>query len=499
MIDERMKLLAGQRLVAGFEGYTVPESFQKLIRDCKIGNVILFRRNIQSAEQLRELCVFLHCLIRMETGLPPMILLDEEGGTVSRLGELGSVSPSAMAQGATGDPENAFRVGRMIGQELRAVGVNFNCAPILDCNTNPKNPVIGVRSFGGDPEKVADFGAAYARGLREAGVIACGKHFPGHGDTETDSHLGLPVVNKSLEEIERVELVSFRRAIEEKIDALMTAHVVFPALEPERIPSTVSRKVMTGLLREKMGFEGLIVTDCMEMDAIKRQFGSARGALMALQAGVDMTLICHTEAFQREAAELIVEAMQDGRLSMEEAQESYRRIADVKRRKAVLPLTDPAVIGCPEHRSIAESILRQAVKVLYAPAGKPLPALDENTLFFGCSNRAASYASDQLALCGPERLSRHFGGTFGGLLLDEAGFHSCQGRTVVACLSPQHDLPRVMKQVRTLAASGAQVIAAAMATPYCLDELPDNVWKTAVYQYDELGLARLQELLENGK
>lgn len=155
------------------------------------------------------------------------------------------------------------------------MGVNFNCAPILDCNTNPKNPVIGVRSFGGDPEKVADFGAAYARGLREAGVIACGKHFPGHGDTETDSHLGLPVVNKSLEEIERVELVSFRRAIEEKIDALMTAHVVFPALEPERIPSTVSRKVMTGLLREKMGFEGLIVTDCMEMDAIKRQFGSA--------------------------------------------------------------------------------------------------------------------------------------------------------------------------------------------------------------------------------
>ena len=171
----------------------------------------------------------------------------------------------------------------------------------------------------------------------------------------------------------------------------------------------------------------------------------------------------------------------------------------MKRRKAVLPLTDPAVIGCPEHRSIAESILRQAVKVLYAPAGKPLPALDENTLFFGCSNRAASYASDQLALCGPERLARHFGGTFGGLLLDEAGFHSCQGRTVVACLSPQPDLPRVMEQVRTLAASGAQVIAAAMATPYCLDELPDNVWKTAVYQYDELGLARLQELLENGK
>lgn len=122
---------------------------------------------------------------------------------------------------------------------------------------------------------MADFGAAYARGLREAGVIACGKHFPGHGDTETDSHLGLPVVNKSLEEIEQVELVSFRRAIAEKIDALMTAHVVFPALEPERIPSTVSRKVMTGLLRGKMGFEGLIVTDCMEMDAIKRQFGSA--------------------------------------------------------------------------------------------------------------------------------------------------------------------------------------------------------------------------------
>ena len=330
-------------------------------------------------------------------------------------------------------------------------------------------------------------------------MIACGKHFPGHGDTETDSHLGLPVVNKSLEEIEQVELVSFRRAIAEKIDALMTAHVVFPALEPERIPSTVSRKVMTGLLRGKMGFEGLIVTDCMEMDAIKRQFGSARGALMALQAGVDMTLICHTEAYQREAAGLIVEAMQDGRLSMDEAQASYRRIAELKRRSALNPLTDPAVIGCAEHRAIAETILRQAVQVLHAPEGKALPAMDEKTLFFGCSNRAASYASDQLALCGPERLAGHFGGTFGGLLLDEQTLRSCQGRTVVACLSPQPDLSRVLEQIRTLAASGAQVIAAAMATPYCLDELPDTVWKTAVYQYDELGLARLQELLETGR
>lgn len=150
---------------------------------------------------------------------------------------------------------------------------------------------------------------------------------------------------------------------------------------------------------------------------------------------------------------------------MDEAPASYRRIAELKRRSALNPLTDPAVIGCAEHRAIAETILRQAVRVLHAPEGKALPAMDEKTLFFGLQQPAASYASDQLALCGPEWLAGHFGGTFGGLLLDEQTLRSCQGRTVVACLSPQPDLPQVLEQVRTLAASGAQVIAAAMATP----------------------------------
>ena len=326
MIDERMKLLAGQRLVAGFEGYTVPESFQKLIRDCKIGNVILFRRNIQSAEQLRELCVFLHCLIRMETGLPPMILLDEEGGTVSRLGELGSVSPSAMAQGATGDPENAFRVGRMIGQELRAVGVNFNCAPILDCNTNPKNPVIGVRSFGGDPEKVADFGAAYARGLREAGVIACGKHFPGHGDTAEDSHNGLAVTYKTHDELAACEWIPYS-ANDLAGCAVMVGHIAAPNVTGDLTPASLSGTMITGYLRGELDFTGLVITDSMAMHGVTDAYSSGDAAIAAIEAGVDIILMPEVLS---EAFDAVVAAVENGTISEARLNESVYRVLQYK-------------------------------------------------------------------------------------------------------------------------------------------------------------------------
>jgi len=225
-----------------------------------------------------------------ETGLPPMILLDEEGGTVSRLGELGSVSPSAMALGAAGDPENAFQVGRMLGQELRAVGVNFNCAPILDCNTNPKNPVIGVRSFGGDPEKVADFGAAYARGLREAGVIACGKHFPGHGWAVADSHKALPEDERSPSEVLGQDVKPYGW-LGAGLASVMTAHVLYPTID--EVPATFSKRLLQGVLREELGFTGLIFSDDLSMQGAKKEGGIVERAQKALAAGCDALIICN--------------------------------------------------------------------------------------------------------------------------------------------------------------------------------------------------------------
>lgn len=207
-------LLVGQKLAAGFEGTRVPEDFRALVKRLKVGNVILFKRNIESAGQLRALCAELCALIEGETGRAPFIALDQEGGVVSRLSADCTLTPSAMALSAGGEEEDVAAAARIIGRELSALGVNMDLAPVLDVNSNPRNPVIGVRSFGGTPQRVAKLGAAYVRALQESGVIACVKHFPGHGDTDVDSHLGLPRIDKNLASLERCELAPFRAAIE---------------------------------------------------------------------------------------------------------------------------------------------------------------------------------------------------------------------------------------------------------------------------------------------
>jgi beta-N-acetylhexosaminidase len=201
----------GQRFVAGFHGTTIPEDFQELVRKYKVGNVILFKRNVESAQQLKKLCDDLQALIMAETGLPAFITIDQEGGAVTRLPEECAITPCAMALASTGNVENAYQSGVITGRELNAIGVNFDLAPVMDTNSNPRNPVIGVRSFGDQPETVAHYGCAMIRGLEE-NVISCAKHFPGHGDTDVDSHLGLPVVDKSMEELEQCELIPFKAA-----------------------------------------------------------------------------------------------------------------------------------------------------------------------------------------------------------------------------------------------------------------------------------------------
>ena len=269
-------------------------------------------------------------LILTETGIPAIIAIDEECGKLSRLDHIGLQTPDAMDIGSSGDPGKAFEIAAAIGAELKDFGINMNLAPVLDVNSNPKNPVIGVRSFGTDPGTVSDFGAAYMFGLRSQGILACGKHFPGHGDTDTDSHIGLPVVSKTREETEKMELIPFRRAIAEGIGAIMSAHVVFPALDPERIPSTLSRPVITGLLRQEMKFSGVIISDCMEMDAVRALYGTPVSVLKGMQAGIDIALICHTPERQLRSAELLESSYRDGSLSLSEAHESMDRILRMK-------------------------------------------------------------------------------------------------------------------------------------------------------------------------
>ena len=487
----------GQRLAVGFDGPEIPEEFAELVRTYHVGNVILFRRNVVSGAQLRRLCAELNALILQETGLPPFIMMDEECGSVSRLAHIGTPTPGAMAIGATGSAANAYAVGHMIGEELRSVGVNLNLAPVLDANTNPDNPVIGVRSFGGDPALVSEMGIAYARGLQEAGVLACGKHFPGHGDTETDSHIGLPVVEKSAEEVRRVELASFRAAIGAGIDAMMTAHVIFPALEPERIPATVSRRVLTGLLREEMGFDGLIISDGMEMKAVMDLYGIEDATRRALNAGVDVALICHSAKQASDTLELLYRAAEDGGLDLAAHDAAMARIRRAKARLGVSQ-GDPAAFGSENHRAQAWQIMREAVRVLHAPEGKTLPVLGQDALFFGTDCVEMSQASDAESMNAAKALAEALGGTWlpDPLACRAALLDSACGRKIVLTLA--HSDPDLSDQIslgNALADAGAQVIAVAMTTPYCLDLLSDRVWKAAAYQYDRLSLAAVAKLL----
>lgn len=279
-----VKTAAGQHIMAGLPGTEIDPAFAALVRECKVGNVILFRRNVKNAAQLARLCASLRELIVSETGMEPFIAIDQEGGVVSRFSPDMATTPGAMALAAAGG-DAPYRAARLTAAQLRAAGVNFDLAPVLDVNSNPLNPVIGVRSFGDLPEEAAERAMGFMRGLLDGGVMACGKHFPGHGDTDTDSHIGLPRVDKSREQLEECELLPFRRAIEAGIPAIMSSHVLFPALEPEKLPATMSRRILTGLLREELGFGGVIISDCMEMDAVAKFYGTVNGAAAALKAG----------------------------------------------------------------------------------------------------------------------------------------------------------------------------------------------------------------------
>ncbi len=361
----------GQVLMVGFSGSTPSEEIMDLIQRFHVGNIILFSRNVCDAQQVLELTHSLQ-VIAKDAGqpYPLLIAIDQENGIVQRLGEAVTIFPGNMALGAIGSEEVAYKVALATGHELKALGINMNLAPVVDVNNNPANPVIGVRSFGEDPQQVARLGAAMVKGYRSAGVLSCLKHFPGHGDTEVDSHLALPTIPYALERLEALELVPFRRGIEAGAESVMVAHISFPALTQQTmLPATLSPAIIQGLLREQLGFNGVILSDCMEMKAIAETFGTERAAVMALQAGIDLVLVSHHYTRQRGSIEAIQGAVQIHELSPQAVQQAAERVLRLKahhlswnelpgseaRAEASspsLPFTTPtptACIGCEAH------------------------------------------------------------------------------------------------------------------------------------------------------
>jgi beta-N-acetylhexosaminidase len=353
----------GQLLIAGFNGATVPIELKSLAREFGLGGVILFARNVAEPEQVAELAFEAS---RLVPDLPLWVSIDQEGGRVARLKAPFTEWPPMATLGRSGDVALAGRFARALASELKSVGITLDYAPVLDIHTNPKNPVIGDRALAEKAEHVARLGAAIVRALQAEGIAACGKHFPGHGDTSTDSHLELPLVEHPPERLREVEFAPFRAAIEAGVATIMTAHVLVPALDEKR-PASLSRTIVHDLLREELHYDGVILSDDLEMKAIAAAYEVPSAAVLAIEAGCDGVLICsgHHDT-QAAALEALIHAVEDQRVPLGRVEDALRRQRRAKERflaapVAARPLVGRALremLGRDEHRAIADEMAR---------------------------------------------------------------------------------------------------------------------------------------------
>lgn len=318
----------GQLLLAGIEGTGISEQAKSLIQDYHVGGLILYNKNIESAEQTRSLLNDLKQL-NQRNSIPLFLSLDQEGGSVNRLPQQFEPFPSAHRIGQTSDENLSFQIGQITGQAVAALGFNMNYAPVLDINSNPNNPVIGERAFGSDVETVSASGIAMMRGLQSSDIIPVVKHFPGHGDTSVDSHLNLPEVNKSLQQLKEFELIPFADAVEQGADVVMIAHILLSNIDSQH-PASLSETMITSLLREEIGFEGVIITDDLTMGGITEHYDIAEAAVQSLKAGSDIVMVAHGFERAAEVFQAVKSAVDQGEISINELDEHVYRVLQLK-------------------------------------------------------------------------------------------------------------------------------------------------------------------------
>lgn len=496
--------MIGHRLVMGLNGTQINQEFEDLVKDYQIGNVILFKENVVSNDQLKKLCGQIQSLVQKHTGYPALITIDQEGGMVTRLEADGLNVPGAMAISATKDPHNAYVAGKITGLQLGALGINIDLAPVADINSNMQNPVIGVRSYGDDKDRVSLYAKAMAQGLADSGLLAVAKHFPGHGDTNVDSHLGLPEINKSLADLYDCELVPFINLIAAKVPAIMTSHILFPQLEPDRLPATMSRKIITGLLKDKLGFQGLVISDCMEMKAIENYYGTVAGVVKAIQAGVDLILISHTHDLVRRAADQVLKAMEDGQINMAEFEASVAKIIAVK---AGLKGRNQAVdLAYDQNQARIEALLEASLSPLNF-SGEDLPELGNKPLFVACKPFRATNVMN--AKLGDLNFADYMARVFGGVgvtidhnpdtdqvrqLLANSG-HMTYSAIVIGTYNA-HLYEGQKAVIDYLADKARTLIVIALRNPYDLIGLPDGAYGIAAYEYSHKSLKAIGRALK---
>lgn len=386
MVDFRQWKTADEEAKSDFT--KMNSEVQKIVEDYDFGSVIFFANNIKETKQSFNLTMDLQKAATKDNGIPLLITTDQEGGIVYRLGS-GTALPGNMALGATGDVNNAKIAGEIIGSELSSLGINTTLAPVVDVNNNANNPVIGLRSYGEDAEMVGKMASAEIEGLAEYNVIGCAKHFPGHGDTATDSHYGLPMVNKSKEELLNNELKPYQVAIDQGIEMIMSAHILYPQLDDttvhsdktgkeEKLPSTLSHKILTDLLKGEMGFNGVVVTDAMNMAGIANTYDEVQAVKLAINAGVDLicmptNITCLEDMSKLDAIiDGVEKAVNDGEIQESRLDDAVTRILTLKENKGILDWKESnyslekalATVGSDENKAKEREIAAKAVTVV---------------------------------------------------------------------------------------------------------------------------------------
>ena len=368
MNSTELRQKIGQTFIIGFQGLEPLPEVKKFITTNNIGGIILFDRNIGAPAELGQLTNALQALISNKDHGQLFMSIDMEGGRVARLKAPFTQWPPMNLLGEIGSASLGFKFAEMMGEELLAVGINLNYSPCVDILTNDKNTVIGDRAFGTEPEIVAKLASSIVRGFIKAGILPCVKHFPGHGDTLLDSHEDLPVVHHALERLEQIEFVPFKKTFRARCELLMTAHLKVDKIDPN-YPATFSKIVLQDILRNQLGYRGVIMTDDMEMKAVTKNYEVEEAAVLAAKAGCNILLYCHTLEIQERALEALVKAAMDGVIDSAIIEQNYNMVLKLK--KDFLPVYKPAdvstvspKIGHPDHLKLSKQIARKEL-----PAG----------------------------------------------------------------------------------------------------------------------------------
>ena len=469
----------GQLMMVGFAGKEVDPSISELIRGYRVGGVCIFGRNITSSAQIGRLNDEVRAL--MSDSVPPFIAVDQEGGNVVRVSDGNVVLPGNMVLGASRQPELAYEAGLAQGEDLRRLGFNMNLAPVLDVNSNPQNPVIGIRAFGDDVALVSEMGARFVEGQQAAKIVTVAKHFPGHGAVDADSHKSLPIVRAPLRQV-RQQLKPFEAAMEAGLDGLMTAHIATPTLTGDELPATLSQRVLGGVLREELRFKGLVITDELEMDAIDRRFGVGRAAVLAVNAGADMVLIPWRLEKKEEVRVALLEAARSGEIPVGRLDEAVRRILHVKISRGLyepLPPLETRLASLGEKRELAGRIASAGVTLLRSKQGLfPLPTTrkvavisTEASFIAAMAQRFPHLTSMQVAAIPPASART-------GLKLQARALAEGADVVVVAVTNS-----RQLELVTNAALAGRPVITVVLGAPYLAAQAHESKVVLATYSY----------------